>query len=194
MALYTDGYKQNAMVLLASGDSESATTQIDIAFGTFKTAGYYLYKIYLSDMYLTDGYELRLLPMAGASSFVGGMYGGYFSHGESQGAITYNDNNFNNYGYVPISAGKAAASSSGTYRGHFEIDYSVRKTTNGMPNVHWHGTMRIANVNASHIAGACTGTQGSDYGVRITSNESSNGEGGSRILGHEYAVYGIRSS
>ena len=63
MALYTDGYKQNAMVLLASGESASDTTHIEIAVGAFKTAGYYLYKIYLSDMYLTDGYELRLLPM-----------------------------------------------------------------------------------------------------------------------------------
>ena len=194
MALYTNGYKQNAMVLLASGDSETDTNVIDIAFGAFKTAGYYHYKIFLTDMYISNSYELRALPMASASSFVGGLYGGYFSHGESYGDITYNDNNFNNLDYVPISAGKTASTITGTYRGHFEIDWNARKTSNGMPNVHWHGNMRTYNVNSAHIAGACTGTQGSDYGVRITTNASNNGAGVNAILGHEYAVYGIPTS
>ena len=194
MALYTNGYKQNAMVLLASGDSETDTNVIDLAFGAWKTAGYYHYKILLTDMYISDSYELRLLPMASSSSFVAGMYGGYFSHGESNGEITYNDSEFDNLDYVPISAHKTAATITGTYRGHFEIDYNVRKTSNGMPNVHWHGNMRTAGVASAHIAGACTGTQGSDYGVRITTNAGGNGANANGILGHEYAVYGIPTS
>ena len=46
MALYTNGYKQNALVLLASGHSETDTNVIDIAFGAFKTAGYYHIKYF----------------------------------------------------------------------------------------------------------------------------------------------------
>ena len=143
---------------------------------------------------MSDSYQLRLLPMSSSTGFVSGMYGGYFSHGESQPAITYNDNSFNGTNYVPITTEFTASSASSTYRGFFEIDYNVKQTTDGCPNIHWHGNMRIGNVNSAHIAGACTGTQGNTYGVRITSNAASEGTSANGLLGYEYAVYGIPTS
>jgi hypothetical protein len=194
MALYTKGYLQNAMVLLASGDSETDTSHVDITFADFKTAGYYHFKIFLTDIYVHDSYSLRLYPMITASNFASGMYGGYYSFGESQGVITYNDSNFNATAYIPLATEKTTTSVDGTYRGNFEIDYSIREASISRPNVWWQGIMRIDSVNSAHISGACLGTASATYGVRLSTNASGSGSGANGLLGYEYAIYGIPTS
>ena len=191
MALYTGGYKVDTWIEVATGAITSATTHFDIDWNTHRTSDYKIFKVFLTDVHVTDGktFYARFLT-ADNTPAVQGHYGGYYTHGEGNGDITQNDASFNNVAYVPLWGLRTANSLSGTYRGNLEFTVNTgNDVTGGVPNYWWHGTARISTSLASHYGGAGTCTQNAKFGVRFESNTNT----GNHILKARYKVLGMKN-
>jgi hypothetical protein len=196
MPLYiTDGTTAKKLeghgVVWSSGYSTTDVSHFDVEYSSARSAGYGRFIIELHNVQV-DGYQLIMTPMSAANTpDTIGCYGGYYSHGEGVGVITDNDANFNNRRGFPISALKGGAELN-SYMGNYTINIGdpTQGTSNAFPNVWWHGTHRIANSLASHIAGAGVHNRNnSHYGVRFETNDTSN----NRILEYGYTLYALRS-
>lgn len=189
MALYTGGYKQDNWVTVAGGNETAAQTSFDIDWQTYRDNGYHIFKLFITDTYILDGDELWVRFLTADNSVIsGGCYGGYFTHGETEGDITYNDEDFDNLNRLPLFGTKGANSSGGIYRANMEITINTgADNSTGVPNYWWHGTARIADVSAAHIQGAGTCTQNADYGIRLQSS------GTNGILKCRYRVIAMKS-
>ena len=196
MPLYiTDGTTAKKLeghgVVWSSGYTTTDVSHFDVEYSSARSAGYGRFIIELHNIQVS-GYGLLMTPMAAANTpDTIGCYGGYYSHGEGNGDITSNDANFNNRRGFPISALKGG-NELNAYMGNYTINISdpTEGTSNAFPNVWWHGTHRIDNSLASHIAGAGVHNRfNSHYGVRFETTDPSN----NRILEYGYTLYALRS-
>jgi len=194
MAFYvTDGTTarhQNTGVVFSEGKINSGTSHVDIRYDQARTAGYGYFTLDLTGI-RCDSKEFVLRGLSAANTPVnGGSYQGYFGHGESAASLatTGTSANFNDGAYFRLSAGRNG-SSSNRYLGNFRVfitypvDSSITALNGSRPNVWWHGTMRLAGTNATHIAGGGTHTGSINYGIRIgTDDGSTNWDRGSYLL------------
>jgi len=196
MALYkTDGTTAREIeghgVVWSEGYSSTATTHFDVEYSSARTAGYGRFIIEIHNFHC-NGHEMLMTPMLNSTTPDGiGCYGGYFCHGEGQGDITTYDASFNNRRGFPISALRTGYEL-GQYMGNYTINISdpTVGTSNAFPNVWWHGTQRLTNTLASHIAGAGVHNRfNSHYGVRFETVDYTN----NRILEYGYTLYALKS-
>lgn len=179
---------QGMMALLSSSHSDTACSHFDVVYGANNdNDNYKIYKLYLRDIDITDGYSCNMTFMSGSGTpNTSGAYGGGGYLGEQQSSnqsIVWN-----NADNVPLSMGAGSASSSGNYTGNWEVTiYANQSQPGAKMNYHFQGMHRNNENYTSGIWGGGTITQDGDYGVRITTNDTSN----NRIVSYTYALYGL---
>ena len=99
MALYTNGYKQNAMVLLASGDSETDTNVIDGLKYSYSVTAYDI-GVPAADTILTEQNTLDITSIEDPGKW---SLQNPYSYLENPKGTTVHDRNFDNVipGYTP---------------------------------------------------------------------------------------------
>jgi len=192
MALFVAGRQLDIWADLGGGAVTSATSFVDFDWNSFRSDGFKIFKVYITDLHVQDGAEFMVafLTSDGTVPSVG-MYGGAFAHGEADQDVGDYDVKWNNQARIPVTASQGAASLSGTYRGNFEFTVNTGDdVVGGVPNYWWHGTMRVGSTLASHIAGGGTCTQNAKYGIRMTTS----GPTSNYILKMRYKVLGMTNA
>jgi|TARA_R100001460_G_scaffold42424_2_gene78533 hypothetical protein len=192
MAFFVGGKELDIWVDLGGGAQSSATTHVDFAWDSFRSDGYRIFKVYITDLWLTDGYKFEVAFLTANNAVPSiGMYGGAFAHGEADADVADYDVKWNNQARIPVSANQGSAALSGTYRGNFEFTVNTGdNAASGVPNYWWHGTMRLGSTLASHIAGGGTCTQNARYGIRMTTS----GPTANHLLRMRYKVLGMKNA
>lgn len=191
MAFFVGGKELDTWVDLGGADQGSSTTHVDIDWNSYRSDGFKIFKVYITDCYIADGYKFEIAFLtADNTPTTLGMYGGAFAHGEADPDVSDYDIRWNNQARIPVSANQAAASLSGSYRGNFEFTVNTgNDVASGVPNYWWHGTMRVASTLASNIAGGGTCTQNARYGMRMTTS----GPTSSQLFRLRYKLLGMKN-
>ena len=191
MAFFVGGKELDIWVDLGGGAVTSATNYVDFDWNSFRSDGYKIFKVYITDLWLTDNYQFNIAFLTTDDTVPSiGCYGGAFAHGEGDADIPDYDIKFNNSARVPISANIGSAALSGTYRGNYEITVNTGDdVVGGVPNYWWHGTQRLSGVLAAHVAGGGTCTQNARYGIRMTTDAPT----ANHILKMRYKVLGMKN-